>query len=98
MSNGRLQKNQSRKTSEGQMMQHREDLARRYGFESFAELLDISDPLPMMPGDTTHSYVARDRRGYWFVWVDPQPVALAKGDGNDKTALPAVPLPGHASK
>jgi hypothetical protein len=52
------------------MMQRRDEIARRYGFTSFAELLDVSDPLPMMPGETARSYVARDGRGYWFVWED----------------------------
>jgi hypothetical protein len=51
-------------------MNDREEIAKRYGFESFAELLDVSSPLPLLPGDTTHSYVAHSANGYWFVWED----------------------------
>ena len=53
-------------------MHDREEFARRYGFESFAELLDVSDPLPMMQGETARSYVARHPNGYWFLWQDAQ--------------------------
>jgi len=85
-------------TSQGRMMQHRDEIARRYGFASFAELLDVSDPLPMMPGETAHSYVARDARGYWFVWVDSPPVAPSQGNGHtDPGRLAAAPLPDEAS-
>ena len=50
----------------------REEIARRHGFQSYAELLDISDPLPRMPkDDPMQSYVARHPDGYWFVWEEP---------------------------
>jgi len=48
----------------------REAIANRYGFGSFADLLDISDPLPMMADDTARSYVARHPKGHWFLWQD----------------------------
>jgi hypothetical protein len=51
-------------------MNDREEIANRYGFESFADLLDISDKLPRLPGDTAQSYVARSPDGNWFVWED----------------------------
>jgi hypothetical protein len=49
-------------------------IARQYGFETYAELLDISDPLPLLPGDTARSYVARRPNGDWFVWEDQAPL------------------------
>lgn len=48
----------------------REEIARRYGFPSFAELLDASEKLPMTRGDTQQSYVAKHLNGHWFVWED----------------------------
>jgi hypothetical protein len=51
-------------------MHDREEIARRYGFASFAELLDVSDRLPTQPGDKAQSYVARGSDGTWFVWED----------------------------
>jgi len=58
-------------------MHDREEIARRYGFSSFAELLDISAPLPMGAGDTHESYLARHPKGHWFVWDDAPEQALA---------------------
>jgi hypothetical protein len=55
-------------------MKDREEIARLYGFDSFAELLDISDPLPKLPGESAKSYVARRADGSWFVWEDHPPV------------------------
>jgi hypothetical protein len=52
-------------------MQSREELSKRHGYETFAELLDFSDPLPMLPGDTARTYIARRPDGTWFVWLDP---------------------------
>ena len=49
-------------------MHHRDEIVRRYGCETFADLLDVSNPLPMMPGDKAASYVARHPDGTWFVW------------------------------
>jgi hypothetical protein len=48
----------------------REELTLRFGFECFADLLDISDPLPILGGDKVRSYVARRRDGLRFVWED----------------------------
>jgi hypothetical protein len=49
----------------------REDIAKRHGFASFAELLDASEPLPMLPGDVMRCYVARQPNGgHWFIWED----------------------------
>jgi SAM-dependent methyltransferase len=48
----------------------RDAFARNSGFNSFTELLDNSDPLPMLPGDTVRSYVARKPSGRWFLWED----------------------------
>jgi hypothetical protein len=60
----------------------REGIAQRYGFECFSDLFDISSCLPMMPGETTHAYVARHKDGYWFVWEDvpPEPTPGDPGD------------------
>ncbi len=63
-------------------MQDREKLTARYGFNSFAELLDISEPLPILPGDKAKSYVARSPLGYWFVWEDVYLPAEAQERGN----------------
>lgn len=53
----------------------REEIAQRYGFASYAELLDISEALPLIPGDRVKCYLARHPDGRWFVWEDPtQPV------------------------
>jgi hypothetical protein len=55
------------------MMDYREEIARRYGFDSFAELLDISEPLPKEPGETVQTYIARKPGGHWFLWRDEPP-------------------------
>jgi len=52
-------------------MSSREELSKRYGYETFAELLDLSDALPILPGDTARTYIARRPDGTWFVWLDP---------------------------
>ena len=50
----------------------RERIANRYGFESYAELLDVSDELPVRPGsDAARTYIARSPGGHWFIWEDP---------------------------
>lgn len=51
----------------------REEIARRYGFTSFAELLDLSNKIPMTPEDKVQSYLARHPAGHWFVWQDVPP-------------------------
>ena len=54
----------------GAIMMERDEIAQRYGFESFAELLDISEPLPMLAGETVQAYVAKHSSGQWFIWDD----------------------------
>jgi hypothetical protein len=54
----------------------KDEIARNYGFATYAELLDISDPLPLLPGETVRSYVARRPDGTWFVWEDTDPPAV----------------------
>ena len=51
-------------------MYDRDEIAKAHGFESFAELLDISDPLPKLSGETAQAYVAKHPRGHWFIWED----------------------------
>jgi hypothetical protein len=51
-------------------MNYREYLAHRYGFETFADLLDASDSLPPIRGSSAKSYIARHRDGHWFLWED----------------------------
>jgi hypothetical protein len=54
----------------------KDKIAGQYGFDNYAELLGISDPLPKQAGDKAQSYVARKADGMWFVWEDaPPPVA-----------------------
>jgi hypothetical protein len=54
------------------MNDDRDEIARHYGFNSYAELLDISDPLPKRPGEA-QAYIARHARGHWFIWEDKPP-------------------------
>jgi len=49
----------------------RDELARHHGFISFADLVDVSDPLPMSQGETSRSYLAKLPSGNWFIWKDP---------------------------
>ena len=51
------------------VVHERDRIAAKYGFATYAELLDISIPLPAMGGDRFKSYLARGM-GYWFVWDD----------------------------
>ncbi len=60
----------------------REEIARRHGFASFAEMLDVSDPLPMLPSDKARTYMARKPKGQWFLWED-----VPEGNGS-REALP----------
>src|SRR5262245_42756649 len=55
----------------GAVMQNREEIAKRFGFTSFEELLVISDPIPKKPGQNTQSYIARGPDGKWHIWNDP---------------------------
>ena len=50
--------------------QARDELARRYGFESFAALLDISTPLPSEEGEPYPCYLAYGTEKRWFLWRD----------------------------
>jgi hypothetical protein len=65
-------------------MYDREEIAHRYGFETFADLLDISRPLPARPGDKTRSYFGRRRDGMWFVWEDTPQGSLARSDNRQR--------------
>lgn len=49
-------------------MPDRAAIAKRYGFNSYAELLDASFRLPKVPGEVMQSYVCKHRNGHWFVW------------------------------
>jgi hypothetical protein len=60
----------------GNLMHCREEVARKYGFETIGKLLERSKPLPLLPGDTSRAYVARRPDGTWFVWVDPLKVEM----------------------
>jgi len=51
-------------------MNDREQIAHSHGFESFADLLESSHPLPWTRGETCKSYLARHPDGLWFVWRD----------------------------
>ena len=51
----------------------RDRIAWHYGFATRAELLRISRPCPLQPGETTRSYVARKPDGQWFIWADEIP-------------------------
>jgi hypothetical protein len=64
-------------TDTGALVNDKEEIAHLYGFLSYAELLDVSDPLPMVPGDAVRAYVARHPRGHWFIWEDKPPPKLA---------------------
>lgn len=52
-------------------MHSREEIAMRHGFKTTAELVEHSNPLPLLPGDSATTYVARRPDGTWFVWLDP---------------------------
>lgn len=53
-------------------MTDREALAKRYGFDSYSELLAASFKLPKAPGELMQSYVGKHRNGHWFVWQAAQ--------------------------
>jgi hypothetical protein len=65
-------------------MSDKNEIARRYGFETYAGLLDISERLPKLPGDTVQSYLARHPKGNWFVWEDV-PVPEPEPDKRQRT-------------
>lgn len=50
--------------------EQRAEIARRYGFPSYAALLDVSELLPVSPEDTVRTYLARRGDGRWFLWED----------------------------
>jgi len=58
----------------------REQIAHRCGFHTYADLLDVSDHLPLRPGDQVRSYIARRPNDRWFVWGDPTQAAPKPGD------------------
>jgi len=47
----------------------REEIARRYGFDTYADLMNVSEEMPWRP----RTYIARRPDGGWFVWDDPTP-------------------------
>ena len=49
----------------------RDRIAHQHGFESYADLLDVSDELPLRPDDRLRIYIARRPGGHWFIWEDP---------------------------
>jgi hypothetical protein len=51
-------------------MHDRDEIAKRHGFQSHAELLAISEALPMLPGDVKQIYTARHPDGRWFIWLE----------------------------
>ncbi len=51
-------------------MQYRDQIAHHYGFETFAELLDISHPLPQAARENYRCYLAQHADGHWFIWED----------------------------
>ena len=59
----------------------RAGIARRYGFETYAELLDASEELPLRPGDAARSYLVRQPNGRWFVWEAPTQNASIDSEG-----------------
>ncbi len=63
-------------------MSYREELAKRYGFSSFAELLDTSKPLTSQATDNGQTYIARRPNGTWFVWDDVPSQELPDEKGN----------------
>ncbi len=54
-------------------MSYREELAKRYGFSSFAELLEASERISGADKGQVPSYIARRPDGTWFVWEDAPP-------------------------
>jgi len=48
----------------------REELARRHGFGSFAELMAASEYLSILPPPNVKAYIAKEPNGTWFVWED----------------------------
>jgi len=48
----------------------REELAKRHGFDCYADLFAASTSLPMTSGDTALSYVAQQPNGDWFLWTE----------------------------
>jgi len=55
------------------LMNHKDEIAKRYGFESFDELLEVSKPLPKLFGETVQCYLGQHPRGFWFLWQDQPP-------------------------
>jgi hypothetical protein len=48
----------------------REEIAKRYGFPSFAALLDVSERLPPTKDDSVPCYLAYSDETKWFLWRD----------------------------
>jgi hypothetical protein len=55
----------------------KDEIGRRHGFSSCAELPGASERLPKRPGDTVQSSVDRHSKGHGIVWDDTLPAADA---------------------
>ena len=53
--------------------EEREDIALSNGFESYADLLNVSRLLPEWSADTVKTYVAQRPSGRWFLWEERPP-------------------------
>jgi hypothetical protein len=83
----------------GRMMiasMHRDELAHRYGLQGFPDLLEISHPLPPMPGERCRSYLAH-HKGLWFVWDEGQ-LDDAPSDGAVNPEFPKQSKPRSPSQ
>lgn len=49
------------------------EIARRYGFQSFAQLLEASEALPRADEEEARVFLARRADGRWFLWEDRLP-------------------------
>lgn len=61
-----------------------DDIAKRQGFRSYAEMIAASYSLPRRKGDLMQSYVARHPNGHWLVW---ERAPQRAGDGATPPAL-----------
>ena len=50
--------------------EEREEIARSNGFDSYADLLNVSRLLPLWSGDAMKTYIARHASGHWFIWEE----------------------------
>src|SRR5262245_45752737 len=57
----------------------RKELANRYGFGTFADMMAASHRLPKQTGDKVEIYLARSPQGRWFAWEDVAHKSLVDG-------------------